>query len=107
VSSGDGTFGDNEEGMMIIQFGRRTDRRLRYPSSRFAMTYANLMQELVQVALTVLYVAPRRTTPAELATGLYDTGSAPGEFRRSNPDNVVLNAKVEMLQAMELATMMG
>jgi hypothetical protein len=107
VSSGDGTFGDNEEGMMLIQLGRSTDRRLRYPSSRFAMTYANLMQELVQVALTLLYVAPRRTTPIELVTGLYGPGLAPGEFRRSNPDDVALDAKVEMLQAMELATMMG
>ena len=93
--------------MMLIQLGRRTDRRLRYPSSRFAMTYVNLMQELVQVALTVFYIVPRRTTPTELATGIYGTGSVPGEFRRSNPDNVASDAKVEMLQAMELATMMG
>ena len=93
--------------MMVIQLGRRTDRRLRYPSSRFAMTYAHLMLELVRVALTVLYVAPRSTTPPELATGLYGPGLAPGEFRRSNPDNVASDAKVEMLQAMELATMMG
>jgi hypothetical protein len=101
------TFGDNEEGMMLIQLGRRTDRRLRYPSSRFAMTYAKLMQELVRVALTVLYIAPRRTTPIELATSLYGPDLAPGEFRQYNPDNVALDAKVEVLQAMELATMMG
>ena len=92
---------------MLIPPGRRTDRRLRYPSSRFAMTYAKLMLELVRMALTVLYVAPRGTTPTELATSLYGPGLAPDEFRRSNPDNVALDAKVEMLQAMELATMMG
>jgi hypothetical protein len=101
------TFGDNEEGMMVIQLGRRTDRRLRYPSNRFGMTYANLMLELARVALAVLYVAPHRTSPTELATGLYGPGLAPGECRLSNPDNVASDAKVEMLQAMELATMMG
>lgn len=92
---------------MVTQPGRRTDRRLRYPSSRFAMTSANLMQELVRIALAVLYVAPRSTTPTELATGLYGPALAPGEFRRSNPDNVASDAKVEMQEAMELATMMG
>ena len=71
------------------------------------MTYANLMLELVRVALTVLYIAPRRTIPIELTTGLYGPGLALCEFRRSNPDNVTSDAKIEMLQAMELATMMG
>ena len=101
------TFGDNEESMMVIQLGRSTDRRLQYPSSRFAMTYANLMQDLIRMALTVLYVAPHSTIPSELDANLYDPGLSPGELRRSNPDNVALDAKVEMLQAMELATMMG
>lgn len=90
-----------------ILLDSRTDQRLRYPSSRFAMTYANLMQELVRVALTVLYVAPRSTTPTELATSLYGPGLAPSAFRWSNPDNVAADAKIEILQAMELATMMG
>jgi hypothetical protein len=100
-------FGDTEEGIVIIHLGSKTDRRMRYPSSRFAMTYANLMQDLIRMALTVLYVAPHNTIPSELDANLNDPGLSPSELRRSNPDNVALDAKVEMLQAMELATMMG
>jgi hypothetical protein len=92
---------------MVIHLDSRTDRRLRYPPSRLATTYANLMQVLVRVALTVLNVAPRSTTPSELDADLYDPNLSPRELWRSNPDNVAPDAKVEMLQAMELATMMG
>jgi hypothetical protein len=113
------TFGEDEEAAMIsietlrywleriIQLDGRTDRELLYLSNQFDMTKVNLMQELVRVAMTILYAAPHSTTLSELTTGLYNPELAPDEFRRSNPDSVVLDAQGETLRAMELATMMG
>jgi|SRR5215210_1652096 len=90
-----------------IQLDRRTDRELLYLSNRFGMTKANLIQELVRVAMAILYAASRSTTSSELITGLYNPGLAPDEFWWSNADSVVLDAQGETLRAMELATMMG
>jgi hypothetical protein len=89
-----------------ILIDRRTNRETQELSKRFEVPNTRLDQGLIQTALDVLHVAPREIAPIKLTSELYRPEVALAVFRRSDPDGVD-DAKREILEAMELASIMG
>jgi len=89
-----------------ILIDRRTNRETQELSKRFDVPNTRLVQWLIRTALDVLRVAPHGITPSELTSERYRPEVALAVFRRFDPDGVD-DAKREILEAMELASIMG
>jgi hypothetical protein len=85
---------------------RRANRKTQELSKRFEVPHTRLIQGLIRTALDVLRVAPRGIAPIELTSERYRPELALAVFRRFDP-NGVDDAKREILEAMELASIMG
>ena len=89
-----------------ILIDRRTSWETQELSKRFDVPHTRLVQGPIRTVLDVLRLAPRGIAPSELTSERYRPEVALAVFRRFNP-NGVDDAKWEILEAMELASIMG